>query len=157
MTTSADRVDLVLNRAKMAAELTIGLDSTLNSYVPKSQLTAKQTAQLQSRANTMRDTIEQHLREPEIIRDTNAYMTLFMLTQKNDADMVHHIELARRVNSSVIGELNANNVWADHVGAAVHTSHTKKAFTPPTTTREALSQAIPSESLTWYALQQGGH
>lgn len=154
MTTSAYRVDLVLNRAKVAAELTINLDATLSGYVPKSQLAAKEAAQLQTRASTMRETIEQHLKEPDIIRDTNAYMTLLMLAQKPDADLIHHVEKARRVNSTITGELNACNLWAEHVSREVNHAFTKRAFTPPQTTEDNLAQ-LTGPSLTWHALQGG--
>lgn len=154
MTTSADRVDHVLNCAKVAAELTINFDNALTGYVPKTQLAAKEAAQLQTRATTMRDTIEQHLKDPEIIRDTNAYMTLIMILQKKDADFLHFVEAGRRVASSFAGELNAQNEWGKHVGKQLHQTYSKQQFTPPSDAIENLTQFAASSN-TWHALQGG--
>ncbi|MCV6612880.1 MAG: hypothetical protein OIF55_19160 [Amphritea sp.] len=154
MTTSADKVDQVLNSAKMAAELTIDLDASLNGYVPKSQMAAREAARLQARETTMRETIEAHLKKRDIISDSAAYMTLVQILQSTGEAFVNQVEKARHVTSSLSGEISAVNDWNKHIGHQLHQSHSKKPFVPPTNTAENLAQ-FAAPSTTWYALEGG--
>lgn len=148
---AAEIVDDILNRAHVAAQLELLDRPDLAGYVPKSRIAARDAERAALVARCIRDGMRAWMETEEARRSADAYLTLTIMLQADDATLVECADKARRVLSDMGVALEACSELHQRAVGEVAGSLRKRSGLPGA--RDHINYLNTSAEQYWYALK----